>query len=196
MRTTQIFFVLATLFLTQSVMAQGQGNGPPPPPGDVNVINTPDVNVANVPDVVIANTPLDAVPMVPGGEPFQENKFDLVPSGQSLARNIFGPVPAGKRLHIEHASARAVINNTLNLNLRCSIGIIQPGLPNTSVMSHSLVVEMSPGQFADTHVASTPITLFAEAGQEVWFDCFFGPSNPGPSSQSVSAAISGFLVDL
>jgi len=56
MRSTQIIFALVTVFLTQSVMAQGQGNGPPPPPGDVNVANTP--------DVVVANDPLSPIPIV------------------------------------------------------------------------------------------------------------------------------------
>jgi len=57
MRTTQIFIALATVFLAQSVMAQGMGMGVGQQPGDVNVINVPGVTVENSPSVIVENTP-------------------------------------------------------------------------------------------------------------------------------------------
>ena len=152
--------------------------------GEVNIANTPDVNVANAPlDVLVLNAP-------PWREPFQESTFELEAGGSS-AEVRFDPVPAGKLLEIKHVSSFTLLEK--GSFMYCTVMVIEPGEDTDTVVGrHHVIVTPQSGEFKDQYVASTPITLFADAGQEVEYECTFSSQS---DSLVLQVSLSGFLTE-
>ena len=161
--------------------------------GDVNAAVTGDVNVANTPDVNVANTPLDVVVTneTPRPEPFQLGELKIAFGGGSFADVRFDPVPAGKLFQIKHISSFNLLNP--GSWMYCTLLVLEPGEDTDTVIAqHHVIVTRQSGGFKDHYVVSTPITLFADAGQEVEYQCTFSSQD---DTVTLQASLSGFLTE-
>ena len=105
---------------------------------------------------------------------------------------IFDPVPEGKRLELKYVSSFAQLKK--DSWMYCTLQIMDSDDDGQFVVAeHRVIVTSQTGQFYDFFMVSNPITLFADAGQFVQFDCVF--KDQDGEIVNLSANLSGLLTD-